>query len=81
MVNDGVTFLADTFCFAMWWPIIAPIPELDRLSPLQKMTYLFADSILLTPACALIIFAGSLMYKSFPYTDVPASLLLLHPVG
>lgn len=78
MIGAHLLLLLSAFC--MWWPVIAPIPELDRLSPLQKMTYLFADSILLTPACALIIFAGGLMYESFPYTDVPASLLPLTPL-
>ncbi|WLR52202.1 cytochrome c oxidase assembly factor CtaG [Bacillus tianshenii] len=73
------------FCaFFMWIPLIAPLPEYDRLGDLQKMGYLFSNGVLLTPACALIIFANNPLYAT--YSDpaawaealalcVPASLL------
>ncbi|GAB2701265.1 cytochrome c oxidase assembly factor CtaG [Paenibacillus thermoaerophilus] len=53
--------------FMMWWPIIEPIKEQKRLSQLLKMAYIFANGVLITPACALIIFAKSAMYAT--YTD------------
>ncbi|MCS1352759.1 cytochrome c oxidase assembly protein [Mechercharimyces sp. CAU 1602] len=56
--------------FAMWWPLLCPIPELDRLSGLQKMGYIFADGVLLTPACAMLIFAGTLLYDSYQGSHV-----------
>jgi putative membrane protein len=51
--------------FMMWWQITCPVPELRRLSDLQRMAYVFANGVLLTPACALIVFAGAPMYASF----------------
>jgi putative membrane protein len=53
--------------FFMWWPIACPVPEYDKLSELKKLGYIFADGVLLTPACALIIFSKATMYGT--YTD------------
>ena len=49
----------------MWWPIISPLPEENRLTELRKMALLFADGVLLTPACALIIFADVPLYAVY----------------
>lgn len=51
----------------MWWHMIAPIPSLSPLSDLRRIGYIFANGILITPACALIIFAGAPLYQT--YTD------------
>ncbi|SFS30066.1 cytochrome c oxidase assembly protein [Marininema halotolerans] len=51
--------------FMMWWPLVCPLPEEDRLSPLQKLGYIFADGVLLTPACAFLAFSSALLYDSF----------------
>ncbi|UFJ42583.1 cytochrome c oxidase assembly factor CtaG [Brevibacillus humidisoli] len=51
--------------FLMWLPIIAPLPEFERLSDLRKMGYMFLNGVLLTPACALIIFAGVPLYDTY----------------
>ncbi|OUM94694.1 MAG: cytochrome c oxidase assembly factor CtaG [Thermobacillus sp. ZCTH02-B1] len=53
--------------FLMWWHVVGPVPEWNRLSELRKMGYIFANGLLLTPACALIIFAGEPLYRV--YTD------------
>lgn len=53
--------------FAMWWPLVCPVPEYDTLSGVKKLGYIFADGVLLTPACALIIFASTPLYAT--YTD------------
>jgi putative membrane protein len=59
------------FCAVqMWLQIISPIPSLDRLRPLQKIGYIFANGVLLTPACALIIFADSVLYETYANTPV-----------
>ncbi|MGO4887916.1 cytochrome c oxidase assembly protein [Anaerobacillus sp. MEB173] len=55
--------------FIMWWPILCPLPEQETLTPLKKVGYIFADGVLLTPACALIIFAGTVLYD--PYLSAP----------
>lgn len=53
--------------FLMWWHIVCPVPGWSRLTDLRKIGYIFANGILLTPACALIIFSGKPLYNV--YTD------------
>src|SRR5690606_11721631 len=47
--------------------IVCPIPEMNTLTHLRKMGYIFLNGMLLTPACALIIFAPTAVYAT--YTD------------
>jgi putative membrane protein len=54
----------------MWWFMITPIPDMRQLGDLKRLAYIFANGALLTPACALIIFAGSAVYST--YTDAEA---------
>lgn len=58
----GLLFVVATF---MWWPLINQVEKENRLSGVKKMGYIFADGVLLTPACALIIFAPEPMYATF----------------
>lgn len=51
--------------FMMWWPIVSPLPELHSMSELKKMAYIFANGVLITPACALIIFADTTVYATY----------------
>ncbi|WP_088103558.1 cytochrome c oxidase assembly factor CtaG [Halalkalibacter urbisdiaboli] len=51
----------------MWWHMLAPLPSTVQLSDLRRIGYIFANGILITPACALIIFAGQPLYQT--YTD------------
>jgi putative membrane protein len=51
----------------MWWHMIAPLPSRFVLSDLRRIGYIFANGILITPACALIIFAPATLYQT--YTD------------
>jgi putative membrane protein len=55
-------FIVATF---MWWPLLNQMPDHQTLSGLKKVGYIFADGILLTPACALIIFADTPMYGTY----------------
>ncbi|MEK8131160.1 cytochrome c oxidase assembly protein [Paenibacillus filicis] len=61
--------------FLLWFPVFCPLPEYNRMSELKRMAYIFLNGILLTPACALIIFAKAPMYAM--YAAVPENLLLL----
>lgn len=63
------TFLAILFVFAllMWWPVLNPLPDQQTLSEIKKIGYMFANGMLLTPACALIIFASTPLFAT--YTD------------
>lgn len=49
----------------MWYPIIAPVNEADSLSDLKKMVYIVANGVLLTPACAFMIFSQSFQYQAY----------------
>jgi putative membrane protein len=63
--------------FHMWFPIFCPDRGFSRMSELQKIAYIVADGILLTPACALIIFANDTMYATFK--DAPQVFAFLSP--
>lgn len=49
----------------MWWNVVAPLPEYERLTDVKKMGYIFANGVLLTPACALIIFAPEPLFATY----------------
>lgn len=49
----------------MWWSVICPIPELDRVKPLHKLGFIFANGVLLTPVCALVMFADTPLFSTF----------------
>jgi len=66
-VNQIVLLLT---AFGMWWPIVSPLSESKKqLSGLKKVAYIFANGVLITPACALIIFAENPLYAT--YMQVP----------
>lgn len=75
-LHVGYHLLLLAAAFHMWFPVFSPLPEWNKLSDLQRMAYTFANGVLLTPACALIIFAKSLMYD--PYFDAPMLIHWLH---
>jgi putative membrane protein len=58
----AVLFISSLF---MWWHLVNKIEESQRLSGLKKIGYIFANGILITPACALIIFSKNPMYATF----------------
>jgi putative membrane protein len=46
----------------MWWHIYCPIPEWRRMSHMLTLGYIFMSGLLLTPACAMIIFASGPLF-------------------
>ncbi|OIJ10180.1 cytochrome c oxidase assembly factor CtaG [Anaerobacillus arseniciselenatis] len=61
----GMLFAA----FLMWWHIIPVFPKMaEQLTELKKIGYMFANGVLFTPACVLVIFASGPLYAM--YTDV-----------
>lgn len=76
VLHVGYHLLLLAAAFQMWFPVFSPLPEWNRLSNLQRMAYIFANGVLLTPACALIIFAKGLVYD--PYLDAPMLIHWLH---
>lgn len=75
-LHNGYHLLLLATAFHMWFPVFCPLPEWNRLSELQRMAYIFANGVLLTPACALIIFADTLLYDA--YLDAPVVISWLH---
>ncbi|MEI2355182.1 cytochrome c oxidase assembly factor CtaG [Mesobacillus zeae] len=63
--HAGYTSILFVFAVAMWWPLINELDEYKTLTGIKKVGYIFADGILITPACALIIFADGPMYATF----------------
>lgn len=51
--------------FAMWWPVIDPLPELRRLSEPAKMLYLFGQSIIPTVPASFLTFATEPIYSTY----------------
>ncbi|OXT17194.1 hypothetical protein B9K06_12605 [Bacillus sp. OG2] len=64
--------------FLMWIPVIPPTKSTDVLSNMKKIAYLFGAGVLLTPACALIIFAENPIYQT--YSDAPQIFAWLSPI-
>ncbi|GAA0366193.1 cytochrome c oxidase assembly protein [Bacillus horti] len=52
----------------MWWPLMDILEE-NKIGGLWKIGYMAANSVLITPVCAIIIFSTSVMYTS--YVDAP----------
>ncbi|MGS2776713.1 cytochrome c oxidase assembly factor CtaG [Robertmurraya sp. GLU-23] len=73
-VYTSILFL---LAICMWWPLVNELEEYETLNGLKKVGYIFADGILLTPACALIIFADTPMYSTFSDPNAWASALEL----
>ena len=57
-----VLFISSLF---MWWHLVNKIEDKQQLSGLKKIGYIFANGILITPACALIIFSKVPMYATY----------------
>lgn len=64
MLYHGILLIA---AFMMWWPIVSPLLQQSQLSDLKKIAYIFVNSVLITPACALIIFSDTQLYETYRY--------------
>ena len=74
LVNASVTFEPLHFALhfvlfssamLMWWPVIAPVPELARLSEPGKMLYLFLQSVVPTVPASFLTFASTPIYSAY----------------
>lgn len=62
----GLLFLFGVF---MWWPVLGPIPDIPRLSPLMSMGYLFLQSLVPTIPATFLTFGETPLYpiyETFP---------------
>ncbi|RPF56111.1 cytochrome c oxidase assembly factor CtaG [Aquisalibacillus elongatus] len=69
LIHWSITLFILFAAFCMWWPLLTPIKEQDTLKPLYKIMYVFANGMLITPACALIIFANDPLYATYSEPD------------
>lgn len=59
----------------MWWPVVCPVPEWDTVKPLFKLAFIFANGFLLTPACALIMFADTVLFDHYSHMSQLAPII------
>lgn len=76
-LHSGCSVLLFMTAIFMWWPLINDVPEMQQLTGLKKVAYIFADGMLLTPACALIIFANAPMYATYSDPGAWGSMMRL----
>lgn len=77
VVHAGYTLLLFTTAVLMWFPLVNQLPEHESLSGVKKVAYIFGSGILMTPACALIIFANHPIYDTFTNAESWASAMEL----
>src|SRR5699024_10483995 len=65
IAHTSISILLLTAAFIVLIPVVSPLKELNKLSPLLKIAYVLANSVLITPACVLIIFASDPLYASY----------------
>src|SRR5699024_3373216 len=53
----GITIVLFVFSIFMWWSIVTPLKAYKRLNPLIQMGYLLGSILIISIACALMIFA------------------------
>ena len=51
--------------FFMYWNLFEVIPGRKGIQPLYKIGYIILNTILITPACALIIFSPTPLYETY----------------
>ena len=57
-----ILFISSMF---LWWPIMNKLTGEHQVHGLSKIGYIIGSAILITPACALIIFADEPMYATY----------------
>lgn len=84
LAHAVITTVILVAAFCVWWPVFTPVENQDTMQPLLKMGFIFANGVLITPACALIIFSDFPLYATYSETGgwiqalslcVPSSVL------
>ncbi|MEC5422814.1 cytochrome c oxidase assembly factor CtaG [Virgibacillus sp. C22-A2] len=65
LIHTSISLTILFAAFIVWWPILSPIKEYDTMSPVLKLGYIFANGVLITPACVLIIFADHALFATY----------------
>ncbi|AMW98311.1 cytochrome c oxidase assembly factor CtaG [Rummeliibacillus sp. G93] len=61
------TFILFLSALFMYWPLLNTVEDEPKMKNLNKLFYIIANAVLITPACALIIFSNTPFYAT--YTD------------
>lgn len=77
VMHAGYTTLLFIFALFMWFPLVNQFTKWESLNGVKKVAYIFVSGILLTPACALIIFADSPLYSTYTNPDSWANAMRL----
>jgi putative membrane protein len=65
VLHSTYTLILFVFSIFLWWPLLNSLPGQYQISGLKKVGYLIASSVLLTPACGMIIFANGPLYTTY----------------
>ncbi|MBT2581829.1 cytochrome c oxidase assembly factor CtaG [Planococcus sp. ISL-109] len=82
LIHGIVSNLLFVSAILYWWPIVNNLEGMHKFHGLKKLSYLFGLSVLMTPACALIIFSTGPFYAT--YSDGEAwlqAMALCVPAG
>ncbi|ANU27868.1 cytochrome c oxidase assembly factor CtaG [Planococcus versutus] len=82
LIHAGVNVILFTSAMFYWWPVVNNMEGMYKFHGLKKLGYLFGLSVLVTPACAMIIFSSTPFYAT--YTDGAAwlqAMALCVPAG
>ena len=64
-LHGTYTFVLFVSAMFMYWPLLNKIEGQYHLKHLYKIVYIIGNAVLITPACALIIFATSPLYGTY----------------
>jgi len=65
VAHSATSIILFIAAFLMWFSLLPPLKQYERLTPLPKILYIFLNGLLITPACVLIIFAGEPLYAAY----------------
>ena len=63
------TFVLFISAMLMYWPMMNKIEGQRQMKSLYKIVYILGNAVLITPACALIIFADTPLYQTYSNAD------------
>ena len=67
LAYTAILFISAIF---MYWPLLNSVDGQHEMKNMTKLAYIASNAVLITPACALIIFASSPMYGTYSDSDL-----------
>lgn len=67
LAYTAILFISAIF---MYWPLLNNVDGQHEMKNMTKLAYIASNAVLITPACALIIFASSPMYGTYSDSDM-----------